>query len=77
MLERVPRFADLLELSLAEQMVPEGFETKSANGRPLGPPDFIAMFEQKLGRAVQPGWRGRRPKADQDEEIIAMRIRSQ
>ena len=60
-LERAPRFADLLELSLAEQMALEGFETKSANGRPLGTPDFVTAVERLLGRSLQPERRGRKP----------------
>ncbi len=60
-LERAPRFADLLELSLAEQAGLDGFETFSPNGRPLGGPDFIALVETKLGRTVRPGKRGRKP----------------
>ena len=60
-LERAPRFADLLELSLDEQAALDGFETLSPNGRPLGAQDFIAMVETKLGRTVRPGKRGRKP----------------
>ena len=62
-LQCAPRFADLLDLPLAEQMALEGFETKSANGRPLGPPEFVAMVESKLGRSLQPGRPGRKPGA--------------
>ena len=62
-LERAPRFADLLDLPLAEQMALEGFETKSANGRPLGPPAFVAMVEQRLGRSLARGRPGRARKA--------------
>ena len=60
-LERAPRFADLLELSLDEQAALDGFETLSPNGRPLGGQDFIAMVETKLGRKVRPAKRGRKP----------------
>ncbi len=60
-LERAPRFADLLELSLDEQAALDRFETLSPNGRPLGGQDFIAMVETKLGRKVRPGKRGRKP----------------
>lgn len=62
-LARVGRFADLLELTLEEQMPLEGFETKSGNGRPMGMPDCIASVERALGRPVTPGKRGRKPKA--------------
>ncbi len=61
-LARLRRFADLLQMTLEEQMLLEGFETKSANGRPMGTPDFIASVERALGRAVTPGKRGRKPK---------------
>ena len=61
-LERAPRFADLLELSLDEQAALDGFDRASPNGRPLGTPDFIAMVERKLGRTVRPGRRGRKPQ---------------
>ena len=60
-LERMPRFADLLELSLDEQAALDGFENRSPNGRPLGAAEFIAMVETKLGRKVRPGKRGRKP----------------
>ena len=62
-LERAPRFADLLELSLDEQAALDGFESRSPNGRPLGAPNFIAMVERKLGRKVRPGRRGRKPQS--------------
>jgi putative transposase len=62
-LERAPRFADLLELSLDEQAALDGFETLSRNGRPLGAEDFLAMVERKLGHTVRPGKRGRKPHA--------------
>ena len=65
-LERAPRFADLLELSLAEQMALDGFETKSANGRPLGTPAFVAAVERQLGRSLKPGKPG--PKAGAGRE---------
>ena len=60
-LERAPRFADLPELSLAEQLALNGFETNSANGRPLGTPDFVNAVERLLGRSVQPAKPGPKP----------------
>jgi putative transposase len=57
-----PRFRDLLELSLAEQMALEGFETKSMNGRPMGGPDFLAGLEARLGYSLSPRKRGRKPR---------------
>jgi putative transposase len=65
-LERVDRFEDLLELSLGEQMALEGFETKSANGRPLGAPAFIERAERLLGRSLTPGRRGRKPAGGEE-----------
>lgn len=65
-LARVGRFADLLELTLEEQMLLEGFETKSANGRPLGAPAFIDSVERAPGRKVTSGKRG--PKAKRESE---------
>ena len=61
-LDRAPRFADLLELSLDEEAALDGFENRSPNGRPLGAAGFIAMVEMKLGRKVRPGKRGRKPR---------------
>jgi hypothetical protein len=63
-LERAPRFADLLQLSLDEQAALDRFESLSPNGRPLGGQDFIAMVETKLGRKVRPGKRGRKPHGE-------------
>ena len=58
-LARVPCFGDL---PLAEQMALVGFETKSANDRPLGLPAFVAMVEERLGRNLTPGQSGRKRK---------------
>ena len=60
----VARFADLLDMSLAEKDALQGFETKSVNGRPVGTPEFIAMVEGKLGRSLQRGKPGRKVKGD-------------
>ncbi len=57
-----PRFADLLALSPSEQAQLDGFETLSANGRPLGGPEFIASAERKLGRSLRRGKPGPRPR---------------
>ena len=62
-LDHVAHFAELLDLSLAEQMALGGFETKSFNGRPLGEPAFIAMIEARLGRSLRKGKPGPRPGA--------------
>lgn len=60
------RYGDPLDLPLAGQMALTGFETKSANGRPPGAPDFVAMVEQQLGRRLargRPGRKAARPTA--------------
>ena len=51
-------FAGLLDMSLGEQMALDGFETKSASGRPMGDAGFIAQAEARLGRSLVPGKRG-------------------
>ena len=51
-------FAGLLDMSLREQMALDGFETKSASGRPMGDAGFIAQAEARLGRSLVPGKRG-------------------
>jgi hypothetical protein len=68
-LERAPRFADLLELSLDEQAALDGFDRTSPNGRPLSAPDFIAMVERRRGRQVRPGRRGASRKAERRGEL--------
>ena len=62
-LAMAPRFADLLAAPTGEDQPLESFEPRGANGRPLGGPEFLARIERMLGRAVQPGRRGRKPKA--------------
>jgi putative transposase len=66
-LARVARFANLLELTLREQMALEGFETKNVTGRPMRAADFMASVEQLLGRAITPRKRGRKPKGEKGE----------
>jgi putative transposase len=58
-----PRFGALLETSLSEQAELAGFETLSANGRPLGGAAFLAFAEQKLGRKLRKGKPGPKPKS--------------
>jgi len=61
-LQRVPRFADLLEPSLEEERLAARFETASANGRPMGGPAFLELAARALGRRLTPGKRGPKPK---------------
>jgi putative transposase len=49
-LQLAPRFLDLLELSIEERVALDDFETRSANGRPLGDDEFLAGIERRLGR---------------------------
>jgi putative transposase len=56
-LQLVPRFHDLLELSLEERAALDDFETRSANGRPLG--DFGRVLARKRpGRKKREGGAG-------------------
>ena len=64
-LDLVPRFADLLSLSLSEQRELEAFESLGANGRPLGDAQFIALAEHKLGRSLRRKKPGPRPRLAQ------------
>jgi putative transposase len=58
-----PRFGELLEMSRSEQAEIAGFESLSANGRPLGDAAFLAAAEQRLGRSLQKGKPGPKPRA--------------
>jgi len=62
-LDIVPQFGELLDLSLDEQAVLAGFETLSANGRPLGDAAFLARAETALGRSVRRRKPGPKAKA--------------
>jgi putative transposase len=64
-LELAPDFAGLLALSLGEQQELEGFGGRSANGRPLGDLQFLALVERKLGRTVRRAKPGPKPKHPQ------------
>jgi putative transposase len=63
LLDLAPDFAQLLDMSASELADLAGFETLSANGRPLGAPAFIAAAEHKLGRSLRKQRPGPRPKA--------------
>ena len=61
LLDRSPRFADLIET----EPDPAAFAPLRRSeliGRPLGSADFVAQVEKSLGRALAPGKRGRKPK---------------
>ncbi|MDQ0391813.1 hypothetical protein [Labrys monachus] len=59
--QRVPRFADLLALGPHE----DGFarlRRAETVGRPLGDPGFLAQIEAATGRTLAAAKRGRKPK---------------
>jgi putative transposase len=58
-----PRFGELLEMSPSEKAELVGFESLSGNGRPLGDAAFLAAAEQRLGRSLQKGKPGPKPRA--------------
>ncbi len=60
LLERVPRFAELLETP-ADDPDFDALRKAEKTGRPLGSPKFIARLERRLGRALAPQRRGRKP----------------
>jgi putative transposase len=62
LLERAPRFADLIEAEGGEAgyTALRGAETI---GRPLGTADFVEAIARQLGRSVAPRKRGRKPGA--------------
>jgi putative transposase len=64
LLQRVPRFADLIEPGPEEAAQRLQFESGAATGRPLGDEAFLAEIEAKLRRTVRPGRRGPKPRAE-------------
>ena len=62
-LERAPRFADLLEPSPSDKAAWAAYAAASVNGRPVGSDAFIAGAERTLGRSLRPARRGPKPKA--------------
>ena len=59
LLDRWPRFADLLETE-ANEAAFALLRNSELIGRPLGAPSFLADIERRLRRKVTPGKRGRR-----------------
>lgn len=61
LLERAPHFADLIAGEAdAEAFLP--LRRSELIGRPLGSAAFVAEIETRLGRALAPGKRGRKPR---------------
>jgi putative transposase len=63
LLERAPRFADLIEAGPDEAAF-MALRRNEIIGRPLGSPAFLETLARQLGRPVAPAKRGRKPKAD-------------
>jgi putative transposase len=64
LLQRIPRFADLIEPGPDDAAAQSLFEGGAATGRPLGEAGFLSRLEAQLGRKVRPGKRGPKPKAE-------------
>ena len=63
LLDRAPRFADLLEGEPdAAAFAP--IRRSELIGRPLGSAAFVAAIERSLGRVLAPGKRGRKPRRE-------------
>jgi putative transposase len=62
LLELVPDWRGFLAGGLEEDAL-EVLRRHARTGRPLGAPAFLERLEARLGRALRPGKRGRKPKA--------------
>jgi putative transposase len=62
LLELVPDWRGFLAGGLAEDAL-EAIRRHARTGRPLGSAAFLEGLEARLGRALRPGKRGRKPKA--------------
>jgi putative transposase len=62
LLERAATPSELFEMSLDESAALHDLETKSATGRPLGGPGFMAEVEKRLGYSISPQKRGPKPR---------------
>ncbi|MDH3920547.1 MAG: hypothetical protein OEU25_20480, partial [Rhodospirillales bacterium] len=62
LLELVPDWRAFLAGGLAEDAL-EAIRRHARTGRPLGSAAFLEALEARLDRALRPGKRGRKPKA--------------
>ncbi len=62
LLDRAPRFADLIE-GEADAAAFVHLRRSELIGRPLGSARFVAEIEKRLGRRLAPGKRGRKPRS--------------
>jgi putative transposase len=60
LLDRVGRFAELLETPSEAELV--RLRAAETIGRPIGSAAFLKRLSRKLGRSLEPGRRGRKPK---------------
>ena len=67
-LERVERFADLLEAGEDEAAL-RALRNAETTGRPLGAADFIADLEQRLGRPLARRAPGRKARVEAAEQL--------
>ena len=63
LLDRAPRFVDLLEFD-TDQDAFAPLRRSELIGRPLGSAAFVAEIEKRLGRSLAPGKRGRKPRKE-------------
>jgi len=69
LLDRAPRFADLLQTE-ADHAAFAALRNSELIGRPLGAPSFLADIERRLGRKATLGKRGRKAGGrDRDVDI--------
>jgi putative transposase len=66
LLDRVPRFADLLAGD-ADDPAFLALRRSERIGRPLGAPAFVEAIGRQLGRNVMPAKRGPKPRERQDK----------
>jgi len=66
-LDRAPRFADLLRTD-ADDVAFRTLRASEGSGRPIGNADFIADLERRLGRPIAKRTPGRKPRAEAAEQ---------
>jgi len=70
-LERVDRFADLIETD-ADDPAFAAIRSAEATGRPLGCADFVADLERRLGRPIARRAPGRKPAAKAVDQLALL-----
>lgn len=72
LLERAPRFADLID-GEPDEAAFTTLRRSELIGRPLGSPAFLAAVGRQLGRVMTPAKRGRKPKAGGEQRRDAQK----